>query len=75
MFLDINMPLMNGWEFLEAYKKIDEKQKSEIIIIMLTTSLNPSEQEKSKTFDEVTDFHKKPLTESTLSKVLELKEY
>ena len=35
IFLDINMPRMNGWEFLEEYKKIAESRQTKIIIIML----------------------------------------
>src|SRR5688500_359858 len=39
IFLDINMPAMNGWEFLEEYKKLNGAQKSKMMIVMLTTSL------------------------------------
>jgi len=71
IFLDINMPLMNGWEFLDAYKQLDKARKSEVIIVMLTTSLNENDKEKSKAFDEITYFSNKPLTELILSNVLE----
>lgn len=40
IFLDINMPRMNGWEFLEAYNNLDESQKGKIVIAMLTSSNN-----------------------------------
>ena len=35
IFLDIDMPIMNGWEFLTAYKKIPEEQRAGIVITML----------------------------------------
>src|SRR5687767_1028183 len=39
ILLDINMPAMNGWEFLEEYKKLSNEKKGKIMIVMLTTSL------------------------------------
>lgn len=41
ILLDINMPVMNGFEFLEAYQKLEFAHKHTVIIVMLTTSLNP----------------------------------
>src|SRR6266699_6375386 len=43
IFLDINMPKMNGWEFLEQYKHLDMKQKARVVIMILTTSANPDD--------------------------------
>lgn len=62
IFLDINMPAMNGFEFLNEYKKLDEKQKSGIVIVILTTSLNPDDKKKSLEYKEITEFQNKPLT-------------
>lgn len=42
------MPVMNGCEFLEEYEKLGQYQKGKEIIVMLTTSLNPDDQEKAK---------------------------
>jgi len=41
ILLDINMPMMNGWEFLEEYRQLPITTKSKMIIVMLTSSLNP----------------------------------
>src|ERR1700741_4670028 len=41
IFLDINMPKMNGWEFLEEYQHLSPERKARITIMMLTTSANP----------------------------------
>ena len=71
IFLDINMPKMNGWEFLEAYKDLEEHQKSQIIIMMLTTSLNPSDKAKAQRISEITGFNVKPLSEEMLMEILE----
>jgi CheY-like chemotaxis protein len=70
IFLDINMPKMNGWEFLEQYKHLDAKQKSRVVIMILTTSANPDDIQKAKEIKEVTGFETKPLTEEMLRGIL-----
>lgn len=71
IFLDINMPGMNGFEFLEEYHKLDDKLKSRIVIIMLSTSLNPDDAERAKQIKEVTEFMNKPLMVDTLQNTIE----
>jgi CheY-like chemotaxis protein len=69
IFLDINMPGMNGWEFLEEYNKLEEKYKSQAIVIMLTTSDNPDDKMKAKGMNIASDFKTKPLTKEILEEV------
>ena len=69
IFLDINMPHMNGWEFLDAYSKLDKELQSRAIIIMLTTSGNPEDEAKAKTWSSVADFITKPLTKEILKEI------
>ena len=71
VFLDINMPGMNGWEFLEEYNKLDEKFKSLAIVIMLTTSENPDDRTRAKSMNVAADFKTKPLTQEMLKAVVE----
>jgi len=71
IFLDINMPGMNGWEFLDEYSKLDEKLKSRAIVIMLTTSENPDDMAKAKEMSAASDFKTKPLTEEMLEEIIE----
>ena len=66
IFLDINMPGMNAWEFLKRYDLLDKTKKSQPIIIMLTTSANPFDLEKAKQWDSVSDFITKPLTKEKM---------
>jgi len=61
IFLDINMPGMNGWEFMDAYQKLSENQKARIVVIMLTTSLNNPDRERALRDDNITTFYHKPL--------------
>jgi CheY-like chemotaxis protein len=70
IFLDINMPAMNGWEFLEEYKELDESRKARMTIIMLTTSNNPEDRKRAERINEITAFTVKPLTDEALRKIL-----
>ncbi len=70
IFLDINMPAMDGWEFLNRYDSLRPAQKSGIIIIMLTTSLNPEDELKARTLTAVAGFQGKPLTRMELDDLL-----
>ncbi|WP_010180848.1 response regulator [Aquimarina agarilytica] len=60
IFLDINMPVMDGWQFLDQLKTID--QHSCIKIVMLSTALRVSEEEKNKYADIISAYESKPLT-------------
>ena len=71
IFLDINMPKMNGWEFLEEYRQLSEEQKSRVIILMLTTSVNPADRQKAETVPEINGYYSKPLNEAKLNEILE----
>jgi CheY-like chemotaxis protein len=71
IFLDINMPVMNGWHFLEEYQKREEVQKGKIVVIMLTTSLNPSDMIKAETLLGNESFKFKPLTLEMIDKIMQ----
>jgi len=70
IFLDINMPAMNGWEFLKEFNNLDKTFINSIKVILLTTSSNPDDYTRSKENDLVDDFINKPLSISVLSDVL-----
>ena len=71
IFLDINMPIMDGWEFLERYQELDAFQKGDIIIVMLTTSFNPYDRTKADEVEEITGFKNKPLTREIMQDILQ----
>ncbi|WP_224995234.1 response regulator [Cesiribacter sp. SM1] len=70
ILLDVNMPVMDGFAFLEAYQEMDFPGKSSLKIVMLTTSLNPKDIEQAKNAG-VTNYLTKPLLEETLYNILE----
>ena len=61
IFLDINMPILDGFHFLEEFENFSEEFKSHTKIVMLTTSLNPSDLEKTKSHKNVIKYLYKPL--------------
>jgi len=71
IFLDLNMPKMNGWEFLEQYKHLSTAQKAKVLIVILTTSANPDDMERAKEIQEVTGFETKPLCSELLREILQ----
>jgi CheY-like chemotaxis protein len=71
IFLDLNMPKMNGWEFLDTYKQLGIGTNSKPIVTILTTSENPADQKRANDIDEVKGFFVKPLSEDSLNEIIE----
>jgi len=61
IFLDIRMPDVDGFGFLEAYEKLPDAVKSNCLVMMLSTSLNPDDLSKAKANKYVSRFLNKPL--------------
>jgi len=71
IFLDINMPDMTGWDFLDEYIKLPDDQKAEVIVCMLTTSQSEKDREKAATYNIINNFSSKPLTIEKLMAIIE----
>jgi CheY-like chemotaxis protein len=65
ILLDINMPVMDGFEFLEKYKGLNFPEKQSVIIVMLTTSTNPNDTERLNRAG-ISGYINKPLTEDKI---------
>jgi CheY-like chemotaxis protein len=70
ILLDVNMPLMNGFDFLEAYQQLPLAQRQAIVIIMLTTSMHPSDLQRLESLP-VAGFLSKPLNPMKVQQVLQ----
>jgi len=70
IFLDINMPAMNGWEFVEEYNKLNKDFTKDIKLVMLTTSNNPEDYQRSLKIDTINDFINKPLSVDLLMDIV-----
>ncbi len=72
IFLDLNMPVMDGWDFYETFKRefvhFEEKTK----IFILSSSINPKDVERAKNEKSIVAFLAKPLNAENLEKVLNL---
>jgi len=61
IFLDVNMPIMDGWQFIEEYAGIKKEIKKKIVIIMFSSSLNLIDIERARKINEISDYIVKPI--------------
>ncbi len=66
IFLDIDMPLMDGFQFLDQFNKLGNHVKNNCKVVILTSSINPQDANKSKGYKYVKRYINKPLTQDTL---------
>ncbi|MBN8697642.1 MAG: response regulator [Bacteroidetes bacterium] len=66
VFLDINMPFLDGFNFLDQYDLLPANLKETIKIVMLTSSVNPVDSERAGQYALVHKYFQKPLTENML---------
>lgn len=70
IFVDIDMPLMDGFQFLEAYQSLDFKNKDSVVVAVLTSSFNPKDVNRAKELS-VDDYLVKPLTKDKMMELME----
>ena len=66
IFLDINMPIMDGFQFIEEFDKLSKELKSRSKVVMLTTSVNPSDIERANKSKYIIKYVNKPLIQDVL---------
>ncbi|MEJ8757054.1 response regulator [Pontibacter sp. H259] len=71
IFLDINMPGMDGWSFLEKYRNLPEDVTQKCCLFMLSSAVDRKDIICAKSYNEVKDFFSKPLSPEILSFIKE----
>jgi CheY-like chemotaxis protein len=69
IFLDLNMPLMNGFQFLDAYTQLGLHITETVKVVVLSSSLNPADTQMAMRDHNVSAFFSKPLLKSNLDKL------
>lgn len=69
VLLDINMPVMNGIQFLEAYQQLPPAQQRAVVVVLLTSSVSPRDRQRVQELP-VADYLNKPLTQQQVERVL-----
>lgn len=67
IFLDLNMPVMDGWDFLEIFKEIQPKLNFTTNLFIVSSSINSDDADRAKKYCYVLDYFSKPLTVATLT--------
>ncbi len=70
IFLDINMPIMDGFQFMEEYVKIKPRVGKEILIYMVSSSIDTYDIKRAKSISEVSDYLMKPISPNELTELL-----
>lgn len=70
LLLDINMPIMNGWQFLDEIEKMEVKDN--IYVFMVTSSIDYNDKEKAKNYSKIINFIEKPITAKNCEQLKEL---
>ena len=72
ILLDINMPMLDGWDFLDVYQKFPCNKRAQCKLMMHSSSIDPAEEMKSRAHNCVADFVSKPITTENLSSLFSL---
>ena len=70
IFIDVNMPLMNGWQFLDAFNTVNGELAKKVIIYVVSSSVDDLDISKSKTYKTVSDYIIKPVHKDRFESLL-----
>lgn len=70
LFLDINMPLMDGWMFMEDFSELKHRIKKPIRIYMVSSSIDPKDIERAKAIRDIKDYITKPISQQKFAELL-----
>ncbi|WP_240927948.1 response regulator, partial [Cellulophaga sp. Z1A5H] len=71
ILLDINMPIMDGFQFMEEFVKIKPKLGKKIVVYMVSSSVDPKDIERTKKISAISDYIIKPIEIEKLKAIIE----
>ncbi|WP_303316344.1 response regulator [Flavivirga abyssicola] len=69
IFIDLNMPIMDGWEFIEQFNKIKNRFNKLITLYIVSSSINPVDIDRAKSLNSVKDYLVKPVVINELENI------
>ncbi len=69
--LDIQMPLMNGFQFVEAFEQLPEEIRAGYAIFMFSSSINENDKNRMENYPSIRRFYGKPISKDTVAKMIE----
>ncbi|MDG4714669.1 response regulator [Winogradskyella marincola] len=69
ILLDINMPIMDGWQFLDEFIQIESHK--EVTIYIVSSSIDPADLQRAKKYESISNYVVKPITAETLKNILQ----
>jgi CheY-like chemotaxis protein len=70
LFLDINMPLLDGWGFLDAYQQLPNDQRARVTVVLITSSIHERDTERAAAYAVIDERMSKPLTIADIERLL-----
>lgn len=70
LFLDLNMPIMSGWEFLEQFTKIENHNSGKVVVYIISSSVDPRDLEKVGNYEIIHNYILKPFSAKDLENIL-----
>ena len=71
IMVDLNMPILNGWDFVEAFEKLDTELTKNTQVCIYSSSVYYKDIEKSKQYACVKKFYSKPITQQQLAEIIQ----
>jgi CheY-like chemotaxis protein len=72
VLLDINMPVMNGFDFLDAFERLPITSRANVMVVMLTSSIDEGDRQRAFSYASVKDYMRKPIERSQVAALLQL---
>ncbi|MDY0090534.1 MAG: response regulator [Flavobacteriaceae bacterium] len=69
ILLDIEMPVMNGWDFMDIYQSIKNSVAKKITVFLVSSSISPEDRQKALDYEDISGFYSKPITTEILSEI------